>query len=94
VLLPVEPPPCPLVFGGLVVGIMFVYRTVKVKHLKRNEEFKTPAPAYIYIEEPLYLPHSDALFLSQLSKYFKSVVQCKDKYGTKKTVIKRKLLLE
>jgi hypothetical protein len=34
-----------LVFGGLIVGIMFVYRTVKVKHLKRNEEFKTPAPA-------------------------------------------------
>jgi hypothetical protein len=33
---------------ALVVGIMFVYRTVKVKHLKRNEEFKTPAPAYIY----------------------------------------------
>jgi hypothetical protein len=45
VLLSVEPPPCPLVFGGLIVGIMFVYRTVKVKHLKRNEEFKTPAPA-------------------------------------------------
>jgi hypothetical protein len=48
---------------ALVVGIMFVYRTVKVRHLKRNEEFKTPAPAYIlYIEEPLYLPHRNALF--------------------------------